>query len=132
MFFIAPVGTAEPPALSGPEPVAVRVRFAGAGAGNLLVELPREAAAPLAAGFLGADAAAIDARLVLDVVREMANMLCGAALSRIGERRSFRLYEPEVLPQRPASADPAEARCTVDIGTGRLTATLTFHQPCNQ
>jgi hypothetical protein len=52
----------------------------------------------MAAAFLGLDEAAPSEAQIQEVVCELANMVCGSALSRLEENTRFDLSSPELRP----------------------------------
>ena len=124
MFFIDVLGeVAEPP--PQPETVTVQVNFEGDPPGYFQMRIARPAANAVAADFLGEDLETLTVRQSTDVTLELANMICGAVLSRIESRAAFRLGSPEVVADdtvQPKSGE--ETRCTVDTGSGALTVAI--------
>ena len=124
MFFLEVLGeVTEPPPEA--ESVAVRVSFKGDPAGCFQMRIARPAANAVAADFLGEDAGSLTDRQSTDVTLELANMICGAVLSRIESRAAFRLDSPQIVTEEtgePGSAQ--ETRCTVDTGSGALTVAI--------
>lgn len=95
MFFgviLSVEGTAEP----GPECVCAQVEFRGYHSGSLTVALSPEAAVDLSANFLGVDPSAVTAEQTELVASELANIICGSALSRWQVDSSFDLQPPRV------------------------------------
>jgi CheY-specific phosphatase CheX len=124
MFFLEILGeVAEPP--PEPESVTVRVSFDGDPPGCFQMRIARPAANAVAADFLGEDAESLTDRQSTDVTLELANMICGAVLSRIESRAAFRLGSPQIVTDETGeSASAEETRCTVDTGSGPLTAVI--------
>ena len=124
MFFIDVLGeVAEPP--PQPETVTVQVNFAGDPPGYFQMRIARPAANAVAADFLGEDLETLTVRQSTDVTLELANMICGAVLSRIESRAAFRLASPQVVANdavQPKSGE--ETRCTVETGSGALTVAI--------
>jgi CheY-specific phosphatase CheX len=135
MFFIR--AFAEP--LEEPESpcrhIAVQLTFEGDPAGSLTLSTTRAAGRSIAADFLGEEEAALSERQVEEVVCELANMICGALLSRVESGAVFRLGSPEILPVADeaalsgdtSDAGTAPAGATVrlaEIGGGALTVTV--------
>lgn len=106
MFFelpIAPLREDSPPA----DVPGAAVEFTGTRRGRLDVRLDAAAARRLAASFLGRE----DERTVTGpeielVTLELANMLCGAALSRIEPQGRFRIEAPRLESSMPEGAGP--------------------------
>ena len=86
--------------------LSARIGFRGAVAGSLEIRLPRELALDLGLAMLGAseDVTLTDEQLD-DVTGELANMLCGALLTRAGREQQFDLRPPEIA-RVPALAEP--------------------------
>ena len=124
MFFVDVLGeTAEPPPQAGT--VTVQVSFDGDPSGHFQMRILRPAANAVAADFLGEDLASLTDRQSTDVTLELANMICGAALSRIESRAAFRLGSPEVVADDAVQRNSGEeTRCTVETGSGALTVAL--------
>ena len=124
MFFLEALGeAAEPPAEA--ETVTAHLTFDGDPPGWFHLRLARSAASAIAADFLGEDAESLTDRQSAEVTKELANMICGAVLSRIESRASFRLGTPEIVAGgvgRQGSAE--ETRYTVETGSGTLTVTI--------
>jgi CheY-specific phosphatase CheX len=133
MFFISPV--VMPPRHSTPPAgsLLVQLAFDGDPPGRLSMHLPPEAAVNIAANFLGDDPAGVSRQQMSEVAGELANMICGAVLSRIESTAVFRLASPRV--RLAASADSLSRRpvraptCTMDTGYGPLMATLETESP---
>ena len=128
MFFLDTLGEAgEPPA--GADTVKVHLSFEGDPPGCFEMRLARRAANAIAADFLGEDAGSLTPRKSTDVTLELANMICGAVLSRIESSATFRLGAPRVVADSVADDTreplPEEAtRYTVETGSGTLTASI--------
>jgi CheY-specific phosphatase CheX len=124
MFFLEVLGEiAEPPPQA--ENVTVQVSFDGDPPGSFQMRIARPAADAVAADFLGEELESLTDQQSTDVTLELANMICGAVLSRIESRAAFRLGSPEVVAndavQRKSSE---ETRCTVETGSGPLTVAI--------
>lgn len=124
MFFelpLGPVREGEPPAGGA----AAYVEFEGTLRGRIEVCLDVPAAGRLTASFLGREdertVTAPESELVL---LELANMLCGVALSRIHPQGRFRLGAPR-LGRREASGEPG-AWLIAPLESGRVAFRLTF------
>ena len=124
MFFLEVLGEiAEPPPQA--ENVTVQVSFDGDPPGSFQMRIARPAANAVAADFLGEDLESLSARQSTDVTLELANMICGAVLSRIESRAAFRLGSPQIVADdtvQPNSGE--ETRCTVETGSGPLTVAI--------
>ena len=124
MFFLEVLGeVAEPPPQA--ETVTVQVSFDGDPPGYFLMRIARPAANAVAADFLGEDLELLSDRQSTDVTLELANMICGAVLSRIESRAAFRLGSPQIVADDPGKrGSPQETRCTVETGSGALTVAI--------
>jgi CheY-specific phosphatase CheX len=124
MFFLEGLPEAPEPA-GGSETVTVHLTFDGDPPGCFEMRLARPAANTIAADFLGEDAGSLTDEQSADVTLELANMICGAVLSRIESRAAFRLGTPQIVADdraKPGSA--GETRYTVETGSGTLTAAI--------
>jgi CheY-specific phosphatase CheX len=125
MFFTSitpgPEGTGE----SGPQ-IAVRVSFMGGRRGMLGLRISEHAARMLATDFLAVETeAGPNAEQVGEVVRELANMICGNALSHV-ERSALRLAAPELVAATEWNLPAGASRRSFDLGSGTLTVALAF------
>ncbi len=123
MFFAGPAeDSAE---ASSPVGFSAQVAFQGSAEGRLRLRVSAAAARDMASDFLAAPAESLSESRVSEVVCEMANMLCGSVLSRAGAEGTYHLGEP-----RPgfsaAPETPAAASCTMNVGSGTVTAELDF------
>jgi hypothetical protein len=122
MFFVTALDeprTAAAPAMG----TTVRVAFEGDPPGRLEVAVARGVERSMAADFLG-EAEVTDSQ-AREVVRELANMICGAALSRL-ESGIFRLGAPEIV-EGPVGGGGVSY--TASIGPGALRVTLYTERP---
>jgi CheY-specific phosphatase CheX len=124
MFFLDTVGEAgEPPA--GADTVTVHLSFEGDPAGCFQMRVARPAAIAIAADFLGEDAESLTPQQSADVTLELANMICGAVLSRIESSATFRLGAPQAVAGETGEQSLAEAtRYTVETGCGTLAVAI--------
>src|ERR1017187_10040105 len=107
MFFLEAVGeAAEPPPEA--ETVTAQVTFEGKPPGYFHMRLARSAASAIAADFLGEDAESLTPQQSTDVTLELANMICGAVLSRIESSATFRLGAPQIVAGGSGQNAPAE------------------------
>lgn len=116
---------------NGPVPgdgLDVRLHFQGQRSGDFRIAIGPGPARTIAANFLGAeDEAAIAESQVSDVACELANMICGSALSRLAADVAFDLSHPEVTPARgDDSGWPEGAARTFDLENGSLSAAIQF------
>jgi len=107
MFFVDCVPRAN--GRHGEELIAARVDFEGHLSGSLRLRISRRAAHLMAADFLGEEAPELPASRTVEVVSELANMICGAVLSRIESQTAFRLGVPLASVESGPVADPGGA-----------------------
>jgi CheY-specific phosphatase CheX len=96
MFFTEGEGdpdTGRPPE----ELVCVRVDFAGAPTGTMVLRITMEAARGMAADFLGEEACDVPPQRAREVACELANMICGSVLSRVESESTFQLSAPAAV-----------------------------------
>ena len=96
MFFT----TAAPAACAHAQPetlIAARVGFAGRPAGELSLTLSCGLARALAAGFLGVDFEELSEEAESQIACELANILCGAILSRVHPDCGVALEAPQLI-----------------------------------
>ena len=124
MFFIeVQGGIAEPPLEI--ETVTARLTFDGDPPGDFQMRIARRAADAVAADFLGEDAESLADQQRTDVTLELANMICGAVLSRLESSACFRLGKPQIVDGDTGSQGWAGGtRYTVDTGRGPLTVAI--------
>ncbi|MCX6626676.1 MAG: chemotaxis protein CheX [Candidatus Solibacter sp.] len=129
MFFLEGLSeAAEPP--PDAETVTVHLTFTGNPPGCFQMRLACPAALTIAADFLGEDAESLTAQQSTDVTLELANMICGAVLSRTESSASFRLDTPQIVPQGTGQHVPDEkTRYTVETGSGTLTVAIQMETP---
>jgi CheY-specific phosphatase CheX len=123
MFFATASGEAAswPPAAG--DCVAASVAFSGTRNGNLTVRLPGGTARALAACFLGVDSEGpLGPGQVAEVVCEMANMVCGAALSRLDPDGEVRLGPPG--PAGAGAPPPGAVETVIAVDEGPVAVTL--------
>ena len=127
MFFTDVNGAAGPGC--APPAVSAAVRFHGQPSGILSVGVTAESALRMTADFLGEEfPERIAAEAVSSVIGELANMICGAVLSRVESGETFQLGTPEPLPPgSPFSQAPA---CrALDLGDGSIHLLLEWYAP---
>ena len=106
--------------------IAVRMAFDGERKGVLALRISAGAATTLAADFLGVDGEdGPQETQVHEVVRELANMICGDALSML-EKSPLRLSAPAIVPQADFALPARGNYRFFDLGNGGLTVALAF------
>ena len=120
MFFVIILGDA-PDDSAPPARLCAQLRFQGSPPGWFRLSLCHAAARSVATGFCGAEAESdLSEAQVESVVRELANVICGAALSRLESDSAFELEAPEIVPC-PGHEDVSEAaRCSLLLDCGTL------------
>jgi len=128
MFFIEVLSETDEPPQGSPGTLEARLRFAGERSGEFRIWLTAEAARSIATNFLGLDDEnAIRDSQVGEVAAELANIICGSALSRLSCDRAFDLSHPEVGPPADDARTWSDAASrTFDLGNGWLTTILRF------
>src|SRR5208283_6215883 len=84
--------------------MGVSVRFDGGVRGEFLVAVDPHVAAVMASAFLGLDESEVSPEQIGQVMCETANMICGAALSRIEADDHMRLDTPTLADTASAFA----------------------------
>lgn len=125
MFFTSLVEEGMPGDSAATEPVTTpsvssSLNFRGTPSGVFQVDLALPAAQSLAANFVG-DEEPLSETKVGEVVCELANMLCGSVLSRVGSESSFDLSHPELVSRL---TEGASARRSFDLPEGTLTVAV--------
>jgi len=122
MCFEFPVAEPEDGGEAGGEAVEAAARFEGTLRGELRVALTGGAPQRLAAAFLGLEEHEVGAKEELLMASELANMICGAALSRLEPHGRLRIVPPQ------AGRGPArcEGRCWLrfPLELGEVAVTL--------
>src|SRR5437764_15417957 len=95
MFFVRGLGATE--ASPTDTVLTAHLTFRGEPSGSLTLRISAPAARGIASDFLGVDEEDLSDREVGDVICELANMICGSLLSRVGGEATFRLASPRLL-----------------------------------
>jgi len=102
MFFASPESSEVPEPWPGAL-LTAELRFDGALAGGFRIHIEKDCARALAGNFSGAfDPAEMDAKATVGVLCELANMVCGATLSRLEPDSIFNLSSPQPVESGPA------------------------------
>ena len=118
MFFSTAV-----PVDSGHDPgsISARIQFSGDPSGEFELTLARAAARQFATSFLGVDEPDLPPDAEAEVTCELANMICGAALSRVHPDSVVKLSAPYICDD----AAPLDgARQTFETPEGLLKITM--------
>jgi CheY-specific phosphatase CheX len=130
MFFVCPLGETEPAAADAEPAIVARLAFEGEPSGSLTLRLTWQAAHSIAADFLGEDEESLTRQRTGEVVREMANMICGSVLSRVESAAVFHLAEPRILTlAEDADLPQGAVALAVDLPNGRLTLLMKTERP---
>jgi len=108
---------------AGTSAVSSRLTFRGDPSGVFEIGITYEAARSLAAGFLGEDEQDLSEGRAGDVVCELANMLCGSVLSRIGSDFTFELSHPEIV---DGKLDAPDTSLCFELPEGMLAVAIRF------
>jgi hypothetical protein len=111
---------------AGTAAISSRLNFRGVPSGVFEIAIPMDAARTLAAGFLGEDETEISGKETGEVVCELANMLCGSFLSRIGALSTFELSHPEIVEAPKVASEAADACACFELPEGPLSLALRF------
>lgn len=101
----------------------VQVQFAGPLNGSLVMAAEEDAAQLFAPAFLGLGCEEQSPEMVAAVLAEMANMICGATVSRLEPEGLFSLSSPSPMSPLPAAEDCA-VELDLDCGCGALVVQL--------
>jgi CheY-specific phosphatase CheX len=112
--------------------ISVRLAFNGERRGQLALGISVKSARTLTADFLGTDTAngPSDGE-VNEVVLELANMICGYALSTL-EKSALRLSAPEIVQAADCPLPERASYCGFDLGNGALTVGLVFEKDAHE
>jgi|SRR5579863_268460 len=86
-----------------------RIQFSGSHFGGMLLGVSAEAVEPIAASFLGLDAAELTTTQRDQVIQELCNILCGAMLSRLWPESTLALSSPELTAWQDWTSGPGKA-----------------------
>lgn len=124
MFFTGFVAESERAPGDTAQQIVVTVEFDGGRRGLLALAISTSAARSLATDFLGVDTeAGANEEQVKEVVRELANMICGDALSTL-EQKALVLSSPQIVKAGDFVPSPGSCERCFDLGNGWLTASL--------
>lgn len=90
-----------------------RIRFSGSHHGEMRLGVSLEAADPIAASFLGLEPAELTDAQRGQVIQELANILCGALLSRLWPESTLALSSPELTGWEDSPPQGALHRCFI-------------------
>lgn len=126
MFFVVPEGDTEGMHRQEPPLLHTGLSFRGEWQGTFELTAPLNSAKTLASSFSGLiEPEQVTEQEAAEVLRELANMVCGSTLSRLAGNKIFDLESPKMLdaPMLTSSASTTTTR-TVDLGFGVVAFTL--------
>lgn len=128
MFFTAVSAAEQTGTAAVPHELTAGVRFTGAPSGMFALAIAEAPARRIACNFLGADGeSALADGQVAEVIGELANMICGSALSRLESDSTFDIGQP--APLAGLDTVPARAaRCELEVEGGSLALALFFDE----
>lgn len=125
MFFIRVLDPSEPIQATSDSEISAAVSFRGDPSGALTLRVTHGVARSIGADFLGESEEDLSERQIEEVIRELANMICGSVLSRVEGSTTFHLAEPSiVVPELSGVMPPGAARHVAALGGGNLTVFL--------
>lgn len=104
-----------------PQAIAARVHFSGDPSGDFELTLSRGVARQFASAFLAVDEPDLPVSAEAEVTCELANMICGATLSRVHPDTVVRLTAPRIADR---AAPLAGAHQCFETPEGMLSVTL--------
>ena len=105
---------------------SVRLAFEGSQSGEFLLSAEAEVARSITPAFLGIEPEEVAEGQSSQVLLELANILCGAVLSRLWPEANLRLGVPELAAARPI--DPVLHECFL-LPEGRLSVSIRMEDP---
>ena len=124
MFFISILGVSSGPLLG--EAISASLRFEGIPSGSFTINLSTGSASEMAATFLGVEAELVTNDQLDQVVGELANMICGNALSRAALGKTLNLTHPEIARASSSAHFNASRSIGLEIENGFLEIFLDF------
>jgi CheY-specific phosphatase CheX len=112
------------------ESLSASLSFHGPMTGDFRLRIDLPAARLLAASFLAEEEDALAPAQIEEAICELANMICGGALTRLQPDALYSLSHPEVMQAEDTglSDDGVMTHHTVCLDGGRLTAYLAFRE----
>jgi CheY-specific phosphatase CheX len=121
MMFMAPVlADQEFPPQGAVDLILIGLRFSGKAHGTFALAVEATVAERLARSFLCMEAAEpLDRQAIIEVLSELANMLCGHFLGQLDSNHTFRLSSPgeQDLPPSPPKGHSYQRTVHLDQGT---------------
>ena len=110
MCFISVAEHCEEPATADAKWVAAKLHFQGPFSGDFGLCAPLGTAQIIASNFLGEDESGIDPSQIVEVLCELANMICGSFLSRFESKGVYDLSPPVLDDLSPPVFDTLSAQ----------------------
>lgn len=130
MFFIRALDDGALPARYEDDAISAHLSFDGDPPGSLILHVAAGTARSIGADFLGEQEDDLNAAQVGEVICELANMICGAVLSRIESTAAFRLGAPRLGDEDFGDAgSTCRAVHSLELGGGSLTVKLRTETP---
>ena len=135
MFFAIPDEVSMDPARPAGSLIAAGLAFEGAPSGRFGLVASEPLAQAFTANFIGDfEDSAPAAEKVAGVMAELANMICGALLSKIESGANFDLGAPATTLMGPEAPDPefcagSPATCRLEFPEGTLLSFFDFQEP---
>ena len=127
MFFVVPEGPVDAACHQQPPLLRAALAFRGEWRGTFELTAPLNSAKALASSFSGvSEPEEVTEAEAAEVMRELANMVCGSTLSRLAGDKIFDLDSPKMLDHPildPVSGATATTRA-LDLGFGVVAFTL--------
>jgi CheY-specific phosphatase CheX len=130
MMFMAPVlADQEFPPAGVVSPILVGLEFVGEVKGSFALAVAGETAQKLALGFMGMDAGErLERQAVIEVLGELANMLCGHFLGQLHYRDTFQLSSPKEVTLEEVVPMAHTYQRTVHLDHGALSMQVAVRQ----
>jgi CheY-specific phosphatase CheX len=128
MFFTSRAEDGVPSENSHGPWISARLWFRGNPPGRFGIRTPLETGRKLSANFLGLEEDEIEESQIGEVVRELANMLCGSVLSLLERDSRFELSGPEIDAPEVCCPKSPTARRTLELAEGPLAMWIELEQ----
>jgi CheY-specific phosphatase CheX len=129
MFFVGDLGEGPAGAQPAPPEIAARVDFVGAPSGWLTLRTSLACARCLAADFLGEDERSLSAEQTSDVFTELANIVCGAVLTRTESSLTFHISSPRLISADSLGEPSSGCEYVAELPAGPLVVFLNMEAP---
>jgi CheY-specific phosphatase CheX len=103
------------------------LEFHGAPPGRFTLEVSLDTAREIAANFLGLSPVELSQGQTCDVIREMANMVCGSVVSSLERDSTFDLAAPRILSEPSGETSGHVFRRSFEIDGGGLEVCLELY-----